>query len=151
MTAEREGTVLGVVEDVLVDREARRATGVILGRGVHEALAVRFSDLAASFDPRLRLSVSGAESAVLLSRLFPRGDAVSSGELIGTQALSDRGTLLGVVQDLILDLGTGDINALDVIGEPRDTDATVSVDAVLRFGSEYTLVAEDRWMEETRA
>ncbi len=88
---------------------------------------------------------------MLLSRLLSHGDALPAGGVIGTQALSDRGTLLGVVHDLIVDMGTGDINAVDVIDQDSDDGVTtVSVDAVLRFGSEYTLLDEARWMEETR-
>lgn len=150
VTAEREQAILGAVEEVLLDREARCVRGVVLGRGVHEALAVRFFDLSASYDDCLRLTVPTTGSAMLLSRLLSHGDALPAGGVIGTEALSDRGTLLGVVRDLIIDMGTGDINAVDVIDQGSDRVTTVSVDAVLRFGSEYTLISEDRWMEETR-
>ncbi len=57
VTAEREKAILGAVEEVLVDREARCVRGLVLGQGVHEALAVRFFDLSASYDDCLRLSV----------------------------------------------------------------------------------------------
>lgn len=150
VTAKPDGAILGAVEEVLVDREARCATGVVLGRGVHEALAVRFADLSASFDPSPRLTVPGVGSAALLSRMFPADDALQGVGVIGTEALSDRGTLLGMVQDVIIDMATGDITALDVIGEHCDRAATVSVDAVLRFGPQYTVIVEDRWNEETR-
>lgn len=151
VTAERDGAIVGAVEKVLVDREARCTTGFVLGRGVHEALAVRFTDLSASFDPSPRLTVPSVGSAALLSRMFPADDALQGVGVIGTEALSDRGTLLGMVQDLVIDMAAGDITGLDVISEHCDRATTVSVDAVLRFGSEYTVIAEDRWIEETRS
>ena len=102
---------LGAVSYLLVDAGRRRIGAVVIGRGKHARL-VEWGQLS-SFGPD---AVMVADEASLRPPGDDRERAGADGklELVGKRALTDHGNVLGTVDDVTFDAGTGALETLQV-------------------------------------
>lgn len=138
------GERLGTVGDVVIDLANRRLVALVVeGNGLFKTATVL--DLA-------RIKALG-QDAVTVAGLdvparCPEGEGrCRSGDLIGRMVLDNRGSDMGVLDDLVFDNGGG-IRALvlsgGVIQDILDGQEVFPVDGELRLGKEAFIIAEGR-------
>ena len=123
---------LGVVDHLLAAADCQRVAAVIIGRGKK-----------AQFVDWDQLSGFGADAVMVLdeSALRPPGDereqqaAQGKLDLVGRRVLSESGNLVGSVDDVVFDPGSGAMESLAV------ADRHVPAAAVLGAGSFAVVVA----------
>lgn len=152
VVAEREGTALGDVDAVLVDRQDRRLAGVLLLQGAHESLVVPLEGLSEGTDPASALPVLIAADAGPLSG-YPRLRSVWEQPVAepGTPVMTASGRVIGTLAAWVVDMEDGSIVTLDVLMADGERRVTMPRGSLLRIGQELTLVADAAGPEATRA
>ncbi len=124
---------LGGVAHLLVDARSRQVTAVVLGRG-KKAQLVDWASVT-GFGPD---AVMVADEGSLRPPADDRERAAGDGklELVGKRALTERGNLLGTLDDVTFDTATGALETLKV------GDRELPAGSLLGSGS-YAVVLDD--------